>query len=207
MISVTVCSILGTILFFGHSCLKPKEAETETETRVPITEHLKKLPTAIKKLLTNPTYVFIVLFLAMDDCLITSLATFLPKYTEAQFGITPSTAAFLVGGLTVATACVGALLGSWIAEHFQFDRNGLIKFYIISQGIAFALGFGFLLYCPQVHFSGVTEAQPIVKSVYQMEDLQVYCNSDCKCKEEYEPVCGGNNVQVRHSFDQLAPNK
>jgi len=91
----------------------------------------------------------------------------------------------------------GALLGCAIIEHYCMDRTGMIKLYIISQAIALMLSFGFLLYCPQIQFSGVTQAQPLVKSVYQMEDLKVYCNSDCHCGDEYEPVCN-NNVQVRN---------
>jgi hypothetical protein len=91
----------------------------------------------------------------------------------------------------------GALLGCAIIEHYCMDRTGMIKLYIISQAIALMLSFGFLLYCPQIQFSGVTQARKLVKSIYQMEDLKVYCNSDCHCGDEYEPVCN-NNVQVRN---------
>jgi branched-subunit amino acid transport protein len=82
---------------------------TDTTDVLPMMpKHLKKLPTQVKKLLTNVTYVLIVIFLAMDDdIIITSLATFMPKYAESQYQITPSTSALLVGGLTVVTACLG----------------------------------------------------------------------------------------------------
>jgi hypothetical protein len=99
-------------MFFGQSNLLGEQEEQEQDSTEPategsITEHLKKLPTQVKKLLTNVTYVLIVIFLAMDDGIITSLATFMPKYAETQYQITPSTSALLVGGLTVVTACLG----------------------------------------------------------------------------------------------------
>jgi hypothetical protein len=83
---------------------------TDTTDVLPMMpKHLKKLPTQVKKLLTNVTYVLIVIFLAMDDdIIITSLATFMPKYAESQYQITPSTSALLVGGLTVVTPCLGS---------------------------------------------------------------------------------------------------
>jgi hypothetical protein len=84
-------------------------------------------------------------------------------------------------------------------EHYHMDRTSLIKLYLVSQAIALILGFGFLLYCPQVNFSGVTQGQPVVKSIYQLDDLKVDCNSHCHCGDEYEPVCGNNKVQVRNS--------
>ena len=87
--------------------MKPMVTDT-TDVLPMMPEHLKKLPTQVKKLLTNVTYVLIVIFLAMDDdIIITSLATFMPKYAESQYQITPSTSALLVGGLTVVTACLG----------------------------------------------------------------------------------------------------
>ena len=112
LISFTFCWILSAVMFFGQSHLLGEQEEQEQDSTEPategsITEHLKKLPTQVKKLLTNVTYVLIVIFLAMDDGIITSLATFMPKYAESQYQITPSTSALLVGGLTVVTACLG----------------------------------------------------------------------------------------------------
>ena len=119
LISFTFCWILAAILFFGHSrWLGEQEPEPEQGLTEPanvaehsVTEHIKKLPAAVKKLLTNVTYVLIILFLAFDGAIISSLATFLPKYSENQYQITPSTSAMVVGAVSVVTVIIGALLG------------------------------------------------------------------------------------------------
>jgi hypothetical protein len=57
------------------------------------------------------------------------------------------------------------------------------------------LSFGFFIQCPQIQFSGVTLDQTSIKTRYYLEDLTRDCNR-CPCGDQYEPVCGIDNVQV-----------
>jgi len=57
----------------------------------------KKMPAAIKALLTNPTYIFISLGAAADGLVIAGLSAFLPKFIQSQYKFTASLSAAIVG--------------------------------------------------------------------------------------------------------------
>ena len=57
------------------------------------------LPTAIKLLLLNPTYMFFMLGACLHNFLLNGFLTFLPKYMEHQFGLTASDASFYSGNI------------------------------------------------------------------------------------------------------------
>ena len=59
----------------------------------------KKMPAAIKALLTNPTYIFISLGAAADGLVIAGLSAFLPKFIQSQYKFTASLSAAIVGKL------------------------------------------------------------------------------------------------------------
>jgi hypothetical protein len=61
---------------------------------------------------------------------------------------------------------------------------------------AMALSLGFLFFCPQLKFSGLT--QSATKEFYEPKDLQNGCNANCQCSDAYEPVCGNDKeITVR----------
>ena len=54
---------------------------------------------------------------------------------------------------------LGTFCGGFIAKRFRLNRSQVIKMYIYSQMITIPLGLGFLFYCPQVDFGGVSKFQ------------------------------------------------
>lgn len=67
-------------------------------------ETVKVFPEHLKHLLMNPSYVCLCLALGMMFLLISGQVDFSAKYLESQFGLTASSAAFLVGGIAVTSA-------------------------------------------------------------------------------------------------------
>jgi hypothetical protein len=81
-------------------------------------------------------------------------------------------------------------------ERLKLGRTGAIKLYVIAIFFAMLCSLGFLINCPQQPFSGVTYGQKENKTIYGVPDLDLPCNSKCRCNNEYEPVCGANQVEV-----------
>ena len=57
----------------------------------------KELPAYFKTLLTNPTYVFLTLFVCCDSLLTGGFTAFGPKYVEDQFSVSAGVAGMIFG--------------------------------------------------------------------------------------------------------------
>ena len=64
-----------------------------------IRESLKEVPSLIKGLFTNPTFIFIILSTACDTIIVGGFSAFGPKYVEYQFSVPASTAGILFGNV------------------------------------------------------------------------------------------------------------
>ena len=64
-----------------------------------IRESLKEVPSLIKGLFTNPTFIFIILSTACDTIIVGGFSAFGPKYVEYQFSVPASTAGILFGNI------------------------------------------------------------------------------------------------------------
>lgn len=58
---------------------------------------VQHIPAAVKRLLTNPSYMCITLSASFEGLLITGLSTFMAKYLERQFNVHTSRANLLIG--------------------------------------------------------------------------------------------------------------
>ena len=65
---------------------------------------VKMFPIHIKRLLTNPSFMFQVLSIAFLFLLVTGLASFAPKYFQNQFQLTATVAGLLAGGIGISAA-------------------------------------------------------------------------------------------------------
>jgi hypothetical protein len=96
----------------------------------------------------------------------------------------------------VASALIGTQIGNKLQQKYCPGLTGCIKLYIISQILTLLFSLGFFFYCPQTNFSGITHSQPVIKSVYNVSDLSIYCNFNCPCAQQgFQPVCGDDNVR------------
>ena len=137
--------------------------------------------------------------IGINALLVSSLSAFMPKYVANQFQIEVSTSALAVGILVTLAALAGILLGNEISNRLKLKGTGLVLFLIASQLAALVLSLGFLFYCPQFGFNGVTSGleETDRRSRYGLDDLIMKCNADCKnCSSKFEPVCGSDGVVV-----------
>lgn len=156
---------------------------------------LKQMPSAIKSLLLNPTYMFISVGGAADGLVIAGLSAFLPKFIQSQYKFTASLSSGIVGLLVIPAGGLGTFTGGYIAKRFRLNRSQMLKMYIMSQMVTIPMALGFLCYCPNVNFSGVTIFQQEEKSFYKVDDLKISCNQNCSCNpKDFKPLCGEDNV-------------
>jgi len=124
--------------------------------------------------------------------LVSALATFLPKIIEQQFSIATSSAALIVGLVTIPGAGGGTFLGGYIVKRYNMRCAQIIKFCIGCALVSIGLTMAFLISCPNVNFAGVTSSYPNENKADLSIDSE--CNSNCSCSiYRYDPVCGSNN--------------
>lgn len=199
---VLTCSlswIMTCVFFFGAPyLLKPEPAEEPNpEDAVEIVPFSKKLKTVfakVWKILSRPTFIFLVLALAFDGQTF-SVNTFMPKYLENNFQYTTMGAGLSFAPTVLIPTLVGPLVGSIIMERLKLGRTGAIKLYVIAIFLAMVCSLGFLINCPQMPFGGITFEPKVNKSKFDMEDLHVSCNVACQCSNNYEPICGDNGIE------------
>ncbi|CAG2122585.1 unnamed protein product, partial [Medioppia subpectinata] len=121
--------ILSLIIFFPIS-LFPKElpetkkirtqkvseahsihANTDAVVNKNFGHSIKDLPKSLMILLRNPTFMFLNLTGASEGMVLSALASFLPKIIEQQFSLATSTAALMVGIVSIPGAGGGTFLG------------------------------------------------------------------------------------------------
>ncbi|KFM61342.1 Solute carrier organic anion transporter family member 4A1, partial [Stegodyphus mimosarum] len=156
---------------------------------------LRDLPSSLRFLLTNPTFVFLSLAGATEGMLVSGLATFLPKVIESQFSIAASWAAVLVGLVTIPGAGGGTFLGGYLVKKLNLRCAGIIKMCIIFSFICVGLVFIFILHCPNAKFAGLNHFLPNSSEPLDVPKFRSSCNANCYCSpRQYDPICGTDNV-------------
>ncbi|XP_059079706.1 solute carrier organic anion transporter family member 4A1-like [Tigriopus californicus] len=152
---------------------------------------LKQLPKAIYVLLTNPTYMFINLGSAMDGFSIAGASTFLPKFMQYQYGLSPGLAAMVVGLIVVPCGGGGTFIGGYITKRLKLTRSGVIRMFLMAQSINVPCILAFFFYCDNPQFTGITV--PYSKTDSLDGSLLDSCNQDCHCLDfKFNPVCGSD---------------
>lgn len=155
---------------------------------------LSDLPASFKYLMCNPTFLFLSLAGASEGMLVSGLATFMPKIIESQFSIPASSAALLVGLVTVPGAGGGTFIGGYLVKRLKLKCSGIIKMCIIYSAICLCFGLVFIIYCPNTKFFGLNY-KPENNSFNNQTDFLSGCNSGCDCsRKHYDPICGTDNV-------------
>ncbi|XP_008554726.1 solute carrier organic anion transporter family member 4A1 isoform X1 [Microplitis demolitor] len=167
----------------------PSAGGTSTEAF----SRIRELPRALTELLGNPAFFMLNLAGASEGLLIAGFAAFLPKLIENQFSVTASSAALLMGLVTVPAGGGGTFLGGYLIKRWNLPCSGILKFCIFSTAacIIFTLCFG--LGCPNLDFAGLTV--PYSDSDQKVLALDDKCNSGCGCTtNKFSPICGVNGV-------------
>ena len=86
-----------------------------------------------------------------------------------------------VGSIIVPAGAGGTFLGAYSLKKFNLDRNGAIKFYLLSQSLVIPLYLGFMLNCPTPKIVGLTSPSPHVLGDSRVIPFNSSCNAGCDC--------------------------
>ncbi|XP_068085065.1 solute carrier organic anion transporter family member 4A1 [Anabrus simplex] len=167
-------------------------SEAHGNTRTETFSKIVELPRAFKNLICNPTFFFLNMAGASEGLLIAGFAAFLPKLIENQYSVTASSAALLMGIITVPAGGGGTFLGGYLVKRLSLHCAGIIKLCVATTvcGVIFATCF--FLSCPNLSFAGLTTPYANSSGAVTLENS---CNSNCGCsRHDYNPVCGVDDV-------------
>lgn len=176
-------------------------AEKITET-ADFGHSLRDLPIAIKLILKNPVFVLVSLGTALNYFLISGLSTFLPKFFQNEFNLTPSYAAMLVGMIAVPGAAGGHIIGGVIINRLKLKVRGMLR---MTLSLAVTNAFfcaAFWFTCVKNPLAGVTVPYTNLSNVLPptpLDPSQINlispCNDPCACDgSQFNPVCGSDGI-------------
>lgn len=121
------------------------------------------------------------------------------KYLERQFGVAPSKANMLIGGIMVPMAGIGTMMSGYVIQKFRLSCVRTIQFCIMLIFLSFCITPMYFIYCDHDPLVGIEakylDDQPFYKNMSEIYDttklsLDSTCNSQCACSStEYHPVC------------------
>ncbi|XP_030830824.1 solute carrier organic anion transporter family member 4A1 [Strongylocentrotus purpuratus] len=157
---------------------------------------IKDFPKAAVNLLKNLPFMCLNGASCTEWFILASIAVFGPKYLESQFNFTSGTAALVAGVMVIPSSLIGCIVGGLIVRYFKLEFKGMIKFCIGVLTISLAALFVFIISCPNVDFAGVTVEYDNKSLPFTGDEgnLTAPCNADCHCSNDYDPVCGSDNV-------------
>uniref|UniRef100_A0A7E4UYT0 Solute carrier organic anion transporter family member n=1 Tax=Panagrellus redivivus TaxID=6233 RepID=A0A7E4UYT0_PANRE len=139
--------------------------------------------------------------------IITGASTFMSKYLERQFGVAPSKANMLIGGIMVPMAGIGTMLSGFVIQRFRLSCVHTIKFCIALLVASLVFTPMYFVYCDHDPLVGIETDYPTNAAAYARSlnatlavdaadgfepvySLDAECNSQCSCNPtEYYPVC------------------
>ncbi|XP_071490040.1 solute carrier organic anion transporter family member 4A1-like, partial [Diadema antillarum] len=207
LVAAVVVTILAVIIM-GFPKTQPgnkklanmRRSETqkgsEYNKRSGFRKNLLDFPRAVCKIISNPPFMGICFAMASEWFVIAGMAVFIPKFLEAQFNMSSSEVARIIGVMSITAQLSGALGSGLIINRLDLRFKGLLKLCLVCVSVSILAALAFTMHCPMVPFSGVTHGKS-VKSMYsQGEDMfSLPCNSHCVCSSKpFEPVCGSDGV-------------
>ncbi|XP_011349076.1 solute carrier organic anion transporter family member 4A1 isoform X1 [Ooceraea biroi] len=160
---------------------------------------IRELPRALTELLGNPAFFMLNLAGASEGLLIAGFAAFLPKLIENQFSVSASSAALLMGLVTVPAGGGGTFLGGYLIKRFNLPCSGILKFCLLATAACIAFTLCFALNCPNLDFAGLTVPYQnntnFIKYLKIALSLENNCNKGCGCsRSQFDPICGVDGI-------------
>ncbi|XP_021915688.1 solute carrier organic anion transporter family member 4A1 isoform X3 [Zootermopsis nevadensis] len=201
LLAAVMCTILAVpLLAFppalpGAAALQAERvSEAHGNRKTEAFTKIKELPRALRSLIANPTFFFLNLAGASEGLLIAGFAAFLPKLIENQFSVNASSAALLMGLVTVPAGGGGTFLGGYLVKRLSLHCAGIIRFCVIATLIGVTFTACFFLSCPNLTFAGVTDPYGNTSKDLKLS-LDSSCNADCGCsRTQFDPICGLDDV-------------
>lgn len=168
---------------------RPSTAETGK-----VFSKIRELPRALTELLGNPAFFMLNLAGASEGLLIAGFAAFLPKLIENQFSVNASSAALLMGLVTVPAGGGGTFLGGYLIKRFNLPCSGILKFCLLATAACIAFTLCFALNCPNIDFAGLTVPYQNITRKISLS-LENICNNGCGCSRlQFDPICGVDGI-------------
>ncbi|XP_046852310.1 solute carrier organic anion transporter family member 4C1-like [Xenia sp. Carnegie-2017] len=200
-----VLTMLLSILMFGFPRelpgAKKRKLENKREGFLNATKNmnipsLKSLPSDLKELLKNRTFVFNTLGITCFAFYTGSIMVFMSKFLRVKFGLDPAKSGYYLSFVSISSALVGNFVGSYIVRKFSLKtscKNAAATCLILH---IFAIG-GTLIFlipsCQNIPFVGVSvehNSQSIGGEL-----LKYKCNAECRCSlKSFSPICGTDNL-------------
>ncbi|CAI8032338.1 Solute carrier organic anion transporter family member 4A1 [Geodia barretti] len=150
----------------------------------------------IRRLVVNPSWVFMTAAISSSILVVSGFASFGPKYVETQFGLPPSLASLAVGAVAIPTGGAGVVVGGLIIYCLKLKGRRVSLLQLVISGVAVLPLLGLLLHCPTSDIAGITTSYPDgARDLGDTRFLNSSCISSCNCTSSvFEPVCGADNV-------------
>ncbi|XP_043288707.1 solute carrier organic anion transporter family member 4A1 isoform X2 [Venturia canescens] len=154
---------------------------------------IRQMPKELAQLLKNPAFFMLNLAGASDGFLIAGFASFLPKLIENQFSVSASSAALLIGLVTVPAGGGGTFLGGYLVKRWNLSCSGILKFCLLATAACVVFTLCFALNCPNLEFAGLTVPYHATQS--GPPNLESTCNKACGCfNVDFDPICGSDGI-------------
>ncbi|XP_067030359.1 solute carrier organic anion transporter family member 4A1-like [Acropora muricata] len=158
---------------------------------------LKQLLPMLKSLLTNKPFVFVALAGTFEGFVVSGFSTFMPKFVETQFHVSPGKAATYTGIVVVLGGCSGMLFGGYLIKRMNWTCDKIIKASFIIAVLATLWVFGMFFGCSNREFIGVTK--PYLDSA-SVGNLSASCNAACNCDVKFfSPICSQDDLLTFYS--------
>ncbi|KAJ8020203.1 Solute carrier organic anion transporter family member 4A1 [Holothuria leucospilota] len=154
---------------------------------------LMDFPKACLALIKNIPFMCICGAAATEWFLLAGFAVFAPKFLESQFSLSSSLAAVLVGVSVIPAGVGGSVCGGYIVKRFNLKYRGMMRFCLGTIFVSFLLMSAFFISCSDPKFAGVNVNYDGSNSIDEV-NLDSTCNLNCGCDNQFQPVCGANNV-------------
>ncbi|EDO33859.1 predicted protein, partial [Nematostella vectensis] len=143
---------------------------------------------AIRIVLSNATFIFVTIAMALEKMLIFGFGVFFPKLIESQFGITASRSSIYTGLAVVPGIAGGTLVGGIVSAKLNSDPSRNAKLAVVVTLVAMAASGTLVIGCPDVNIARITQRTTLAFN------LTASCNSHCACEPAlYSPVCGSDD--------------
>ncbi|XP_030830203.1 solute carrier organic anion transporter family member 4A1 [Strongylocentrotus purpuratus] len=169
---------------------------SEFQHRSGLKNNVMDFPKAIWNLIKNLPFLFMSIGVITEWFLLTSFATFGPKYLETQFSMTASDAALLAGYVIIPAGLSGTIAGGIIVSKLKLHFKGMIIMALVCLFISLLSIPSFLISCDNPAMAGVTVQYTNTSLVFEGGEavLDSACNAECGCGSAFDPVCGSNGV-------------
>nr|XP_039269060.1 solute carrier organic anion transporter family member 1A5-like [Styela clava] len=108
-----------------------KRALTRTEK---VMEIFSDLYTTVKRLMTNPVYLLVVMGYAGLMFVVGALTAFMPKFLEIVFYQSKSQASMIFGLSMPLVICIGLFSGGFIVQRSKLGAKGTLRFIVCAAG-------------------------------------------------------------------------